>query len=150
MEDSGRPSAFDPRHLPRSGQSLHATNPDRQEEHHQEQSGVPSPLVSPTSSVSRSLAPAPAVIPHQPALWQLGRHSRYASGDDNTQSVNDTHEDRSPSSPTTDFQKDVKQVPFDLEGTNEAQLRDVEEELHRGLMARQVRHTNFTMRNLLK
>jgi amino acid permease len=31
------------------------------------------------------------------------------------------------------------QVPHDLGDTNEAQLRDVEEELHRGLKPRQVR-----------
>lgn len=139
MDGWGRPNPLDRRHASGSSHSLHVA-------HHQEQSDVQS-LVSPASSLSRPLAPAATFNPNQPALWQLGRHSWYTSRDDNNQPLNDTHEDRSPSSPTTiftqaaDYQKDVKQVSYDLGGTNEAQLRDVEEELHRGLKARQVRHT---------
>lgn len=156
MDGWGRPNPFYPGHISGSSHSLHAANHDRQGEHHQEQSNVQTPpLVSPTSSLSRPLAPAPAFIPNQPAIWQLGRHSWYAPGDDKTQSINDTlHEDRSPSSAPTfftqavDYPRDVKEVSYNLGGDNEAQLRDVEEELHRGLKARQVRHTiELTMRN---
>jgi hypothetical protein len=145
MEGRARPNPFEPSYISGSSHSLHAANHDRQREHHQEQSNVQSPLASRASSLSRPPAPAPAFIPNQPALWQLGRHSLYTSGDD-YKYFNDAHEDRSPSSPPTfftqasDYQKDVKQVSYDLGGRNEAQLRDVEEELHRGLKARQVRH----------
>jgi hypothetical protein len=40
----------------------------------------------------------------------------------------------------TNYQMDVRQVSHDLGDTNKVQLRDVEEEPHRGLKARQVRH----------
>ena len=36
----------------------------------------------------------------------------------------------------------MEQIPYELADLNEAQLRDVEEELHRGLKARQVRRTS--------
>lgn len=142
MDGLGRPNPFERSHTSGSSHSLHAA-------HHQEQSDAQSLLVSPASSLSRPLVPAQAFIPNQPALWQLGRHSWYTSRDDKDQPLGDTHEDSSPSNrPTfftqaTDYQKDVKQVSYDLGGTNEAQLRDVEEELHRGLKARQVRHNQI-------
>lgn len=139
MDGWGRPNSLDRRHLSGSSHSLHVAL-------HQEQPDAQY-LASPSSSLSRPLVPAPAFNPNQPALWQLGRHSWYTSGDDKNQPMSDTREDRSPSIPPTiftqaaDYQRDVKQVSYDLGGPNEAQLRDVEEELHRGLKARQVRHT---------
>lgn len=140
MDGLGRPNPFDRSHTSESSHSLHTA-------HHQ--ADAQSIFVSPASSLSRPLEPSPAFIPNQPALWQLGRHSWYTSGDDKNQPLSDTHEDHSPSSRPTfftqaaDYQKDVKQVSYDLGGTNEAQLRDVEEELHRGLKARQVRHNQI-------
>jgi hypothetical protein len=135
MEGSGRPSPFGPGRISGSSHSLHAANHDRHREHHQEQS----------YSLTRHLAPAPTFLPNQPALWQLGWHPIYTPGDEHTRGSTDAHEDSSnpPTTQAADHQKDVKQVSHDLGDTNEAQLRDVEEELHRGLKARQVRHKHI-------
>jgi len=149
MDARGRTDPFDPSFdVSGSRHSLNTVIHGRRGEHHQEQLVVQSPLVSRASSLSSPPAPAPAFFPNQPALWQLGRHSWYASGDDKSQRLSNAHEDRSPRSATTFFtraaddKKDVEEAPYELGGTSEAQLRDVEEELHRGLKARQVRRTN--------
>jgi len=102
------------------------------------------PLGSPTSSLSSPPAPSPAFLPNQPALWQLGRHSWYTAGDDKPPQFSGAHEDRTPPSAVKSFtrpasdQTDVKQLPYESVDANEAQLRDVEEELHRGSKARQI------------
>ena len=139
MDSWDRPNAFDLRtHV---SESRHAANLNRQEEYHQEQSDV---LVSRASSLPPR-APAPVFLPNQPALWQLGRHSWYKYGEDEPQHPSDGYESSaSPNVPTfftraDAYPYDVKQVPYGIEDTTEAHLRDVEAELHRGLKARQVR-----------
>ena len=148
MEDWSRPNPLDSRfHGSGSSHSLHTATQNRRGEHHQERLDAQFPLGSPASSLSSPPAPSPAFLPNQPALWQLGRHSWYIPGDDKPPHFSDAYEERTPPSAAKFFprapsdQKDGRRVPSEFPDTNEAQLRDVEEELHRGLKARQVRRS---------
>lgn len=83
---------------------------------------------------------SPDTISNEPALWQLGRHSYYRSSTGfDPQPTNFSEQ------PVVGFTKGDShglgpgRAPHQLNKVDEAGLRDVEEELHRGLQARQVK-----------
>jgi hypothetical protein len=128
MDDWSRPNPFDPRlHGSGSSRSLRTVNHGQQGEYRQD---TPYPLGS-APSVRSSPLPPPAFLPNQPALWQLGRHSWYISGDERFPRFSDAYEGRA-----AEFFP--RQIQDELADASKPQLRDVEEELHRGLKARQV------------
>lgn len=110
--------------------------------HHQKQSDTNTPFISGQTPPQHHAIPPPAAVTNTPAPWQLGRHSQYISS---------TGYYQSPPFPTGiqpifgsaeedgDKNWDPERVQHHLINTNEAGIRDVEEELHRALQARQVR-----------
>jgi hypothetical protein len=107
-----------------------STNPQQQPFHLQEQSNT-----SPHHTI-----PPPAFVSNTPALWQLGRHSLYIPSTPHDQQLSTLSEKPilSYSEGDGNGQWDPERVQRQLNRFDEADLRDVEEELHRGLRARQV------------
>jgi len=85
--------------------------------------------------------PSPDVLSNQPALWQLGRHSHYISSTGyNQESTSLSGQPVSGSTEGDDYGRARRShARLQVNRADEAGLRDVEEELHRGLQARQVR-----------
>lgn len=110
--------------------------------HHQELPEIFSHVPG-TTSPRHSVSP-PAAVPNKPAPWQLGRHSHYTYSTEYDQL-----------SPRLSVQPIVGSVQGDSDAkwntedqhqmnkTDEEGIRNVEEELHRGLKARQVRLLRF-------
>jgi hypothetical protein len=113
--------------------------------HRQEHSETKSPVISNTTPSPQHAIPPPPLIPNTPAPWQLGRHSQYISRTGYYQ-----HPPRSGVQPILgsaegygDGKWGPERVQHQLMNDDEAGLRDVEEELHRALQARQVRLLSF-------
>ena len=114
--------------------------------HRQKQSDTNTPFISGEKSSKHHAIPPPAAVANTPAPWQLGRHSNYIPG---------TGYYQSPPFPTSvqpifgsaegdgDENWDPERVQHHLKNIDEAGIRDVEEELHRALQARQVRLHSF-------
>ena len=85
-----------------------------------------------------TVPPSPDAL-NEPALWQLGRHSYYMSSTGYHQQSTSLS-----GQPAADFTEGEgygggpRYPPHQVNKVDEAGLRDVEEELHRGLQARQV------------
>jgi hypothetical protein len=103
---------------------------------HQEQSETQFPYVSSTGSPLHHTIPVP-VVPSEPPLWQLGRHSIYKPSIGNDQ--------QPPGYPEGgDYGKwDTERVQHQVDKFDESKLVDVEGDLQRGLKARQVRLPRF-------
>jgi hypothetical protein len=139
MDSWGRSNLSSLRDAVSSSSSLAPTSIQRQPSL-QEQSETQIPFVSSTEPHDTT-PPSPDVVSNEPALWQLGRHSYYKPSNEYDQqpkslsgqpvfgfTEGDGHGRASPGHPHPQVNK-----------VDEAGLRDVEEELHRGLQARQVR-----------
>jgi len=101
----------------------------------QGQSETQIPFVSSTEPHDTQ-PPSPDVASNEPALWQLGRHSYYAPNTGYNQQSTSLGGD--PAIGFTEKNGHGRGGP-EMNKVDEAGLRDVEEELHRGLQARQVR-----------
>jgi len=120
--------------------TLNSTTAQKRQYPHQEQPTTQYPYIS-GKEPPHHTAPPPATIPNTPAPWQLGRHSHYTSSTEYDQKP--LHPNLPPILGSAEGdgggKRDTAPVPHLMSRIDEEGLRDVEEELHRGLKARQVR-----------
>jgi len=99
-----------------------------------EQSETQIPFVSNTE-LHDTIPDSPDLVSNEPALWQLGRHSYYLSS-----TGYDQQSTGLAGQPVLEGDgQGPGHAQHQVSKLDEAGLRDVEEELHRGLQARQVR-----------
>lgn len=128
MNTWGRPNLSSPRYSVSEPETLPSTTNQRQPPR-QQQLETQIPFVSNPELHDTALSPS-SVVSNKPALWQLGRHSQYIPGTG--------YDQHSTSLSGQPGRGGIGHARDRMEKFDEAGLRDVEEELHRGLQARQV------------
>ena len=137
-----RPNLSDHRFHVSSTENLHSTTTQERPSHRQQRE-TQDPFILRSSPSPHHTFPPPALIPNQPAPWQLGRHSQYILGARNDQKSSPLSGQHIYGNTEWDDpgRWNSERVHHQVNQMEEAGLRDVEEELHRGLKARQVKPT---------
>jgi len=134
MDSIGRPNPVGGHKYDSSTRTLYYTTAQQQPSHHQEQFGMQTPSTSLTTPSHHHSIPLPASIPNMPAPWQLGRHSRYIPSTGYGQQFPGPSEQS-----VTGYMGWDGDRKWDPEHVQHQMNKMDEEELHRGLKARQVR-----------